>query len=170
MASNDGWIKWFRKADQNEVLKDERFDKYHAFLYLVERANVTPVDIPFGNGMMHLERGQFHTSIKHLAKTWNWSEGKVRRFLGALTGAHMVGISSNTNGSTITIENYSKYQNVRATNSTSDSTSNDTTHGQPTDTPNNVRTIKNNYYSLSDKEKAARTLDEVMTDFMARRK
>lgn len=130
MASNDGWIKWFRKADQNEVLKDERFDKYHAFLYLVERANVTPVDIPFGNGMMHLERGQFHTSIKHLAKTWNWSEGKVRRFLGALTGAHMVGISSNTNGSTITIENYSKYQNVRRTNSSTNGSTDGRTDGR----------------------------------------
>ena len=117
MASNDGWIKWFRKADQNEVLKDERFDKYHAFLYLVEKANIEPVDIPMGKEVLHLQRGQLHTSIKKLSRTWGWSEGKTRRFLGALTGAHMVGIISNTNGSTITIENYSKYQNVRRTNS-----------------------------------------------------
>lgn len=121
--STGGWIKWYRKAEETEVLKDDTFDKYHAFLYLVEKANIEPVDIPMGKEVLHLQRGQLHTSIKKLSRTWGWSEGKTRRFLGALTGAHMVGIISNTNGSTITIENYSKYQNSRRTNdSTNDST------------------------------------------------
>ena len=130
MAKNEGWIKWYRKAEQNEILKDECFDKYHAFLYLVERANIEPIDIPFGQGTMHLDRGQFHTSIKKLAETWNWSEGKTRRFLGALTGAHMVGISSNTNGSTITIEKYSKYQNARRTKSSTNDNTDGSTSGR----------------------------------------
>ena len=127
MAKSEGWIKWFRKAETNEVLKDESFDKLHAFMFLVEKANIEPIDITFGNGTMHLERGQLHTSIRKLSVIWNWSEGKTRRFIDALTGAQMIGISSNTHGSTITIENYSKYQNARRTNSsTNDSTKRNT--------------------------------------------
>lgn len=141
--SSEGWIKWYRKADHNEVLKDERFDKYHAFLYLVERANIEPTDIPFGSGTMHLERGQFHTSIKKLARTWGWSEGKVRRFLGALTGAQMVYISSSTNGSTITIENYSKYQNVRRTNGSTNGSTNGRTDGRQRKNIKNNKNKKN---------------------------
>jgi hypothetical protein len=42
----------------------------------------------------------------------------------------MVGISSNTNGSTITIENYSKYQNVRRTNSSTNGSTDGRTDGR----------------------------------------
>ena len=130
VAKNEGWIKWFRKAEHNDVLKDDTFDKLHAFMYLVEKANIEPVDIPMGNKTLHLERGQFHTSIKKLATIWGWSEGKTRRFLGALTGAHMIGISSNTNGSTVTIENYNRYQSTRRTNGSTNDSTNDSTGGR----------------------------------------
>ena len=116
MAKNEGWIKWYRKAEHNDVLKDEKFDKFHAFLYLVERANIEPVDIPIGTQTLHLERGQFFTSIRKLSKEWNWSLGKTHRFLGTLCGTHMIHTNGITNGTVITIENYSKYQSQRNTN------------------------------------------------------
>lgn len=131
MAAN-GWIKWYRQAESNKVLKDEFFDKYHAFLYLVEHANHEDATIPFGSETTTIKRGQLHTSVRKLAREWNWSEGKVRRFLGTLTGAHMVGISSSTHGSTITIENYSKYQNRRRTNGSTNGRTDGNTDGRQT--------------------------------------
>lgn len=117
MAKNtSGWIKWYRKAEQNEVLKDEYYDKYHAFLSLVEKANIEPVDIPVGNQTLHMERGQLFTSMRKLAKEWNWSLGKTHRFLGTLCGTHMIHTTSIMNGTLITIEKYKKYQDSRNTN------------------------------------------------------
>jgi len=114
--SAGGWIKWYRRAEQNDVLKDDHFDKYHAFLYLVEKANITPVDIPIGNQTLHMERGQLFTSVRKLAKIWNWSLGKTHRFLGTLCGTHMIHTNSIMNGTLITIEKYSDFQGSRNTN------------------------------------------------------
>lgn len=130
MAKNEGWIKWFRKAEHNDVLKDDRFDKFHAFLYLVEKANIDPVDIPIGNTVLHLERGQMFTSIRKLSKEWNWSLGKTYRFLGTLCGTHMIHTDSIMNGTLVTIENYSKYQSSRNTNRNTNGTTNGITNGR----------------------------------------
>ena len=130
MAKSEGWIKWFRKAEHNDVLQDEMFDKLHAFMYLVEKANIEPVDIPIGNKTLHLERGQFFTSIRKLAKEWNWSLGKTHRFIGTLCGTHMIHTNSIMNGTLVTIENYSKYQSARNTRSNTNSNTNDNTNGR----------------------------------------
>lgn len=171
----NGWIALHRVLQDNWIWKSaEPFDRRSAWIDLLLLTTHTDNKELYKGQLITRKRGEINCSMLWLAKRWRWSRGKVERFLNLLETDGMLTQKRTANGTTIAIENYSKYQNVRATNSTSNSTSDDTTHGQPTGTPNNVGTIKNNYYSLKEKEKKekaqeVKTLDDVVADFWARR-
>ena len=74
------------------------------------------------------EAGTVYTSIYALADRWKWSRGKVRRFLGLLEDDTTIEPKSDTtNGTTILIKKWGKYQGSRPNDDTSDDT-NDGTH------------------------------------------
>lgn len=106
----DGYIYWYRKAEDNPILQCEQFDELHAFLWLVERANYKPTKIRFNGGYKTLKRGQFWTSIRKLATTWGWGTRRVRQFLELLENNQMIRQKRTTSGTLITIEKYSSYQ------------------------------------------------------------
>lgn len=112
----DGYIKWYRKAETNPALKCEKFDELHAWLWLVERANYKRTTIRFNGGYKTLQRGQLWTSIRELANTWKWGVHKVMRFLELLEKNEMIRRVSNVDGTLLTIEKYSDYQDTANTN------------------------------------------------------
>ena len=56
------------------------------------------------------KRGDVCCSLSYLAKEWGWSREKVRRFMAMLESDGMITLHATTHDTTITIENYDKYQ------------------------------------------------------------
>lgn len=114
------WIKWWTTAEQNLVLNDgEPFDRYHAFLWLVESAAPKPT-IRKG---VSLKRGQVWTTLAFMRDTWHWgSVKKVSNFLNELEANGMVKQKRNKKGTLLTIEKYTFFQgqgNTKETRSAS---------------------------------------------------
>lgn len=86
MALSEGWIKVHRKIERCEALKCKEFDKVHAFIWMIEEANIKPSTIEnvSGRGQSKIKRGQFRTSFSSLANEFGWSERKIRTFIDAL--------------------------------------------------------------------------------------
>ena len=76
-----------------------------------------------------LERGQLIESTESLAEKFGWSRGKVNRFLKLLKEEGMINYFGTANGTAISIENYSFYQDRRTADGTADGTANGTTDG-----------------------------------------
>lgn len=124
-----GWIKIWRTIADVEELKDDHYDKTHAFGYMIARANIEDTYI-FGSSRKRIKRGQFHTSIRKLSVKFGWSERKLRLFLDALEKAKMIKTRRDNQGITIEIVNYDRYQNrpkKRRTNDSTDDCTNDRT-------------------------------------------
>jgi len=135
----DGYIKWYRKAETNPALKCEKFDELHAWLWLVERANYKRTTIRFNGGYKTLQRGQLWTSIRELADTWSWGVHKVMRFLELLEKNEMIRRVSNVDGTLLTIEKYSDYQdsgNTYDNTTNTNSNTNSNADGTPLDVEN----------------------------------
>jgi len=148
-----GWICIHRKIRECFIWNEEPYDKAHAWIDLLLRANHSNKKIMVNGHIKVITRGQLHTSISSLAEQWKWSRNKVYRFLDVLKTEQMITIESSkggtSNGTTITIVNYSNYQNKGNTDDTSDGTSDDTTsettNGTSDDTSDGTQTtIYNN--------------------------
>ena len=72
--------------------------------------------------VIELEAGQLIVSEKKLAEKWDWSRGKVRRFLSLLESLQMIQVNGTAYGTLVTIENYTKYQCDGTSDGTSDGT------------------------------------------------
>lgn len=133
-----GWICIHRKIRECFIWNEEPYDKAHAWIDLLLRANHHNKKIMVNGHIKVITRGQFHTSIALLAEQWGWSRNKVYRFLKVLETEQMITTESNkggtSNGTTITIVNYNNYQDKGNTDGTSNGTSDDTTSETTNDT------------------------------------
>ncbi|MEI3504171.1 MAG: hypothetical protein V8Q42_11155 [Anaerovoracaceae bacterium] len=129
---NNGYIKLYRKCLENEFFLEKPFDRWRAFEYLLISARYKPSRVILKGQVIELEAGQLIVSEKKLAEKWDWSRGKVRRFLSLLESLQMIQVNGTAYGTIVTIENYSRYQDGRATSEatydTTDSTSDSTTN------------------------------------------
>lgn len=157
-----GWIKLHRGITENWLWKDrEPFDKRSAWIDLLLMANHTEFKVRRNNHIVVRKRGEVNTSVIYLSEKWRWSRNKVYRFLELLKEDGMIQVDGTTDGTTITIENYEKYQISETTDGTTDGTPLGTTDGTTDGTHDkNVKEcIKN------DKEKRGRftppTIEEV---------
>lgn len=147
--SHKNWILLNRKIQQNMLWQDdEPFDKRSAWVDLLLLANHSDHLTLTNNKLVEVRRGDVNRSILQLSNRWHWSRNKTMRFLEVLKRASMVTIKSTTHGTTITIENYNKYQFTPTmddtTNDTMDDTTNDTTDDttRGTHTNNNINNIQ----------------------------
>lgn len=124
-----GWFKIQRDIENHWIWKSsEPFDKRSAWIDLIMLANYADRKTTDGESVVLRKRGDVNYSMLFLAKRWKWDRRKVRRFLVALESDGMVSLHGTQHGTTITIENYAKWQGERATNSTT----NRSTGGQQT--------------------------------------
>jgi hypothetical protein len=84
------------------VFEREPYCRRAAWIWLIEHAAFAPHN--------RLDRGQIRVSYRFLAKAWNWSEPKVRRWIAAAEKAEMIRCVTDAGKSLITICNYNKYQ------------------------------------------------------------
>lgn len=91
-----GWM-------ENDVFdKNEPFDRRSAWIWLIENARFMD--------NCELRRAQLKISGRKLAEEWQWSLGRVQRFLADLACKKMIERLSESPGTLITICNYDKYQ------------------------------------------------------------
>lgn len=100
-----------RKLLESELWLSEPFTKGQAWVDLIGRASYEDGDLT--------KRGQLLISERGLAKRWKWTRGRVRWFLQRLEKNGMIAQTSQrttsqpTQGTTLTIENYDKYQSAQ---------------------------------------------------------
>lgn len=107
---SEGYILAYRKMEDNPVLADDKYDKTHAWLWILFHANHATRRITFNGKMATVKRGQFVTSVRKMASAWGWSPDKVLRFLRLLESNKMIRRSTSTSRTLLTVENYSRYQ------------------------------------------------------------
>lgn len=148
---NNGYIKLYRKCLENEFFLEKPFDRWRAFEYLLISARYKPSRVILKGQIIELEAGQLVVCEKKLAEKWDWSRGKVRRFLSLLESLQMIQLNGTAYGTLVTIENYTKYQcdgtSDGTTDSTSDSTSDGTSDGTHIKKVKKVKKDKNNIYN-----------------------
>lgn len=119
----EGWISIHRSIFENELWRDsEPFDYRSAWIDLLLLANHKDHTIISKGKLVQVKRGDVNRSLLSLAERWHWSRNKARNFLRILEELKMVTTKSTTQGTTITIENYSKFQDLLPTESTTEST------------------------------------------------
>lgn len=121
-----GYVKVSRKMFAGDPFWDEerQYSRAEAWIDLIQMASWKDRKQVVGATVVHLERGELLASERFLSERWQWSRGKVRRFLDLLE--KMDRISKKTDhktdhhGTVVSVCNYDAYQ------------SSDTTDGPPT--------------------------------------
>lgn len=141
-----GWIKVDRKIQSNALWMDrEPFDKRSAWIDLLLMANHKDHEIIHKGKTILVRRGEVNRSVLQLCDRWHWSRNRTLRFLKMLSDANMITRVSTTDGTTVCIKNYDKYQFSDTTSDTTKSigkykrkakrkTTHDTTDGTTHDT------------------------------------
>ncbi len=134
-----GWISIHRQIMKSEDYLKEKFTRIQAWIDLLLLANYEDSYIHKRGIRIKVCRGQIAKSMEELAERWQWSRGKVNRYLNELEMEQQIVQQKSNLISLISIVNYSRYQDVCTTNDTTDSTTNDTT---------NSTTINNKYNNI----------------------
>lgn len=138
--ANRGWIKLSRKLLESPIWDSgKEFDERSAWIDLLLMAA--------HKDTRWCKRGQIVTSIGELEKRWKWGRHRVYRFLRN----NDVKINGTSRGTTLTIENYAKYQGERTASGTPNSTPNDTPNSTPNDTQTRISINRNNNYINNNK-------------------
>lgn len=99
----------------NEAFEEPRdpMSDADAWFWLIEHTAWKPIRRRAGQGQsVMLGRGQIHISDRSLASAFRWDKKRVRRFLSRLELHEMVLQNRDQSGTTLTICNYDKYQQI----------------------------------------------------------
>lgn len=122
MSKEKGYYKMQRGWMDNEFFSREPFTEREAWLWMIEEASWEPCEITTRQETIKLDRGQFTASVRFMARRFQWSPGRVQRFLKRLVLCSMSDLKTGTGSDTgsdtatdtgqcvVTIRNYSKYQ------------------------------------------------------------
>lgn len=116
----EGYIKLYRGLEDNPLWTFDVFSKAQAWIDLLLLTNHKTGHIKLRNGeIVQINRGECGWSMESLAKRWQWSRGKVKRFFDYLKNEKMIQQTDISNATVIKVLNYERFQN-------------DTTNGQQT--------------------------------------
>lgn len=110
-----GWISVHRKVTGSWLWEDRPFSFGQSWIDLLLMANHKDKKFPLGQEIIDVQRGSFITSELKLMNRWGWSKSKVRRFLTLLENDSMIVKKSDRKKTTLTICNYSDYQDTETT-------------------------------------------------------
>jgi hypothetical protein len=128
-----GWIKLHRTLTENPLWKDEKFSRGQAWVDLLLNTNHAHGYFRTANGRrVDVGRGQCGMSQLTMSKRWQWSRGKVKRFLSELEKDQNIIQQTVQQNSLLTICNYSKYQTSEIGASTIHGTISETVSEQQT--------------------------------------
>lgn len=110
MSKRYGFIKIYRDIQDHYLWSEKPFDRGRAFIDLLLLANHSDKKMMVNGSLKTIKRGQLFTSRKKLADRWGWSTKKVDGFIKMLKTDKMVTAEGTSEGTTLTVENYSFYQ------------------------------------------------------------
>lgn len=151
-----GWIALHRSLMEHWLWKSkEPFDKRSAWVDLLLLATHTDNKELYKGNLVTRKRGEICCSMLWLAERWRWDRKKVKQFLSLLESDGMLSVNSTRQGTTLTIENYSKWQNYMPTDDTTigTTTTPTTTPTTGTTTPHTKQCI-----TMNNNEKQCRTM------------
>lgn len=154
------YILLHRQLRDHWLWSDRPFSKGQAWIDLLMLACWKDEKALVKGSLIEKKRGEVHASIKWLADRWGWGWRKVSRFLEMLANDKMVTLNSTTHGTTVTIENYSKFQDCWRADSTTDSTS-DSTPDSTTDSTQRKKIQRSNNTIQKKNKGIPPTLEEV---------
>lgn len=111
----EGWICIHRQIMEHPDYFAEPFTRMGAWIDMLLLANYKCNSITVRHQVVPLQRGQIRMSEDALAARWQWSRGKVRRFLKKLEENGQIVQQKNNVIGCITIINYEMYQSVGTT-------------------------------------------------------
>ena len=115
-----GYVWLHRSIQNNRYYFQERFSRIMAWIDLLLIANHSPGYIRKRGIEINLQRGQVGFSQETLADRWQWSRGKVARFLDELEADNQISRKTIQQNSRLTtllqITNYDYYNSDRSTN------------------------------------------------------
>lgn len=106
----NGYIKLHRSSMEHWLYFAEPFTKWQAWTDLLLLANFEETKKMYKGNLQITHAGQLQVSYDYLARRWQWSRSKVYRFLILLETDNMIKQVGKSSGTTITIENWSKFQ------------------------------------------------------------
>jgi len=127
---NRGWIKLYRQIQDSSIWRRSGpFDDRSAWVDLLLLANHEDRTIIIKQKPVVIHAGEHWTSYPKLAERWQWSRGKVIRYLRLLTELGMCTVHGTPNGTRITIVKYGFFQDGRTAYDTADGTAGGTADG-----------------------------------------
>jgi hypothetical protein len=109
-----GWIGLYRSISDNWIYPSNRaFTKFEAWIDIMLTVNHSDKDVLLGAELVKCNRGQKITSQAKLMKRWGWSKSKLLKFLDVLKSDSMINYKSDPKKTTITVLNYSGYQDFK---------------------------------------------------------
>lgn len=135
----NGWVKLDRSIMEHWLWDDKPFSYGQAWMDLIMLANHADTKSVYGGKVVKFKAGTVNRSVLSLSKRWGWNRKKTAKFLKILEDDEMVTTIGTTMGTTITIVNYSKFQNQGTTTGATKGA----TKGQRRDTNKNVKNEKN---------------------------
>jgi uncharacterized phage protein (TIGR02220 family) len=118
--AKEGWFRFSRRLLSSDLWLAEPFTRGQAWIDLVGLAKFEDGSIRKRGIHMEIPRGVCSWSENELAERWQWSRGKVRRFLRELETVQQIVQQKNNVTTCIYIVNYERYQ----TDGTADGTAN----------------------------------------------
>ena len=110
-----GWIKLDRAITEHDLWGEKPFSYGQAWVDLLLLANHKDGKMLYKKRMIKTKRGDVNRSILWLANRWGWSRHKARDFLNLLSAEEMIRVNATTHMTTITIVNYTLYQDSATT-------------------------------------------------------
>lgn len=151
------WYKVERGWLDNPFFQDSPYSERDAWQWMIGEAAFEECRISVNGKPFALGKGQLYSSIRFMAQKFQWSTGRVARFLERLKEWGMVDTAVDTGQNLITICNYAKYQDRKTNTDTPVETAVDT----PSDTAaehQRIQTISPSIPS-STKEKSLEVAD-----------
>ena len=135
-----GWICLYRDIQNHWVFQDAEY--FRAWVDLLMLANHEKNTFILKGQLVTCDRGQVGYSQQALGKRWNWHRDRVKRFIVLLEKDKMIAHQSTHLNTTITICNYSIYQDKATTEATADTTPGKASEATPEATPEATQTTR----------------------------
>lgn len=120
--SKAGWVKIDRELLDHWSWNGATFSEGQAIIDLHLKASHKARKVRLRCGLVTIQRGQLICSENGLALDWNWSRGKVRRFLALLESAGEIVQQKDRQKTILTLCNYDKNQEVSEQGASENST------------------------------------------------
>ncbi|MEL6678122.1 MAG: hypothetical protein AAFQ51_05400 [Pseudomonadota bacterium] len=103
-----GFIKVPRDLIE-DVFRTPEYDEFHAFLWLVSKAQRRRKTVRFMNELYNLDRAQLVVTTRKTATCWGWSEARVRRCFKKWKEKSLIDCVADAGATIITICNYDEF-------------------------------------------------------------